>query len=81
MPGQKDWVGVIMKRLRKLWLRLFPKYVVHEQRFVSYADADKMIRESAEWPEIERWDIYPELEDKNRVIGSVFICRRTRITE
>ena len=69
-----------MKRLRKLWLRIFPKYVVFERLYVSYTEANNLIVETEFKPEVERWVIDPEFEDGNRVVGFVYLCRRTRIT-
>lgn len=68
-----------MNWCRKLFYRVFKCYMRLELRFISYGEADRLIRESANLPEDQRWEIARE-EDHNRLIGKVFIERRVRIT-
>ena len=65
---------------RKTFYRVFKCYVRLELRFVSYGEADRLIRETADLPEDQQWVIARE-EDHNRIIGKAFIERRIRITE
>lgn len=68
-----------MKLIRRLFFRVFKRYRRLELRTVGYAEADKLIRESAGKPECDRWDIAPE-EDGNWAIGVVYLERKVRIT-
>lgn len=68
-----------MNALRKLWLRIFPRYRRLELRFVNYGEGDRLIRESAGRGEGEQWEIAKE-EDQNTEYGMVFLERRERIT-
>jgi hypothetical protein len=65
-------------KLKTIYYKFFQTYRVLETRFVSYAEGDKMIRETQDMPEPERWVLAKE-EDENRVIGMVYLCRRIRI--
>jgi hypothetical protein len=69
-----------MKILRRLCLRLIPKYRSLEKRFVRYNEADRLIRESLGKSPDQQWHIAQE-EDFNGVAGWVHIERRVRITE
>ena len=69
-----------MKRLKKIYYKLFPHYRVLETRFVSYPEADKMIRLTEDSSESEKWVLAKE-EDTNRIIGMVYLCRKIRIVE
>lgn len=69
-----------MKTLRRIYYRIFKRYVVLETRCFYYSVADKMIRNTANEPEEERWVLAKE-EDGNRVFGMVYLCRRKRIVE
>jgi len=68
-----------MKLLRKLYYRVFVRYTILDTKFLPYRAADALIRQNEGKPEIEHWVISP-LEDTNRVIGHVYLCRRERIT-
>lgn len=68
-------------KLRRLWLRLVPKFETLETQVAPYRDADKLIRETAHDPDdTKRWHVSP-LEDSNPILGIVYIERRKRITE
>lgn len=70
-----------MKKLQRLYLRLFPRYRRLESRAVDYEVGDRMIRESADKPEPQRWVIAKE-ESVNPLAGRiVFLERRERIVE
>lgn len=69
-----------MKTLIRLYYKYFPNYTVLETKCVTYAEGDKMIKESADKPESERWVLAKE-EDTNPVIGLVYLCRKVRIWE
>jgi len=64
--------------LKKLYYTIFPHYKVLETKFVTYAEGDKMIRETHDKPEAERWVLAKE-EDTNQRIGMVYLCRKERI--
>jgi hypothetical protein len=69
-----------MKKILSWWRRLFPKYRRITIRFVSYSEAERLIRESADKPEPEKWVIAVPEEDRNRIGGWVYLERRVRIT-
>lgn len=69
-----------MKKLRRLFFRLFPRYRRLELRCETWQTAASLMRGNARKPEREQWGIARE-EDTNRVIGVVYIERRERITE
>lgn len=69
-----------MKILRRLCLRLIPKYRTLERKFVRYQEADRLIRDNLGKSTDLQWHIAPE-EDFNGVAGWVHIERRERITE
>jgi hypothetical protein len=71
----------MIKQLRRLWLKWFPKYESLETMFVGYETADRMIRHSQGRPQDQQGVICSRLEDNNRVLGAVWIERRRRITE
>lgn len=65
--------------LRRAYYRMFKRYRRLEFRALSYADADKLIRQNEGKPESEQW-VLAEEEDNNRAIGIVvFLQRRERI--
>lgn len=64
---------------KRLYYRLFPTYNVLETKFVTYQEGDKMIRETHDKPEADRWVLAKE-EDTNQIIGMVYLCRKVRIT-
>jgi hypothetical protein len=70
-----------MKRLRQLYFRIFKTYKRLEFRAVSYAEGDRLIKESVGKPEHEQWVIAKE-EDKNMMVGLVVMLeRRARIVQ
>ncbi len=62
----------------RFWHSLVPTYRTVEGRAATYEAADKLIRETANLNDPNRWDIWPEREDENRQIGVVYIRRRER---
>lgn len=66
--------------LKKLYYKIFKHYKVLETKLVSYQAGDRMVRETHDKPEAERWVLAKE-EDTNRVIGMVYLCRKRRVTE
>jgi hypothetical protein len=69
-----------MRFLKRLFYSIFPTYKILETKFVSYSEGDRMIKETFDKPESERWVLAPE-EDGNYTIGMVFLCRKVRIRE
>lgn len=69
-----------MSYFSKLYYQIFERYNVLETKFVTYAAADHMIKDTIDKPESERWVLAKE-EDNNTVIGWVWLCRKVRITE
>lgn len=72
-----------MKKLRKIYYRIFKIYRVIETKFVSYDEADKMIKETQNCIESERW-VLSDMEDKNpihAIVFMVYLCRKVRIME
>lgn len=67
-----------MKQLRKIYYKIFRNYTILETKFVPYGAGDKMIRETHDKPEREKWVLAKE-EDTNRIIGMVYLCRKERI--
>jgi hypothetical protein len=68
--------------LKKLYYRLFPTYKVLETQLVTYQEGDKMIRETHDKPEAERWVLAKE-EDTNYISYTtpmVYLCRKVKIT-
>jgi antitoxin component YwqK of YwqJK toxin-antitoxin module len=64
--------------IRKLYYRLFKRYRRIEMKFVTYAEADKLMRKVILSP-TDEWHLAKE-EDKNSVTGMVYIERKERIT-
>jgi hypothetical protein len=67
-----------MKKLRKIYFKLFPTYRVLRTVFVTYEVADEMIKLSEGKPENEQWVLAKE-EDTNHLIGFVYLCKKERI--
>ena len=67
-----------MKLLKKLYYRLIPTYKILEEKCVTYKEGDKMIRESKDKSEFEKWALSPK-EDYNIFFGMVYLCRKSRI--
>lgn len=70
-----------MKKLKKIYFKIFKRYEILERIHVSYQKGDRLIKESCEKEESEKWIIDTEREDKNKFIGVVFLCRKKRIVE
>jgi hypothetical protein len=70
-----------MKWLRKIWLRWFPQYRRLEIKLVTYAEGDRMIRDTHGKTEAERWHIAIPEEDINHAFGLVYLERKERITK
>jgi hypothetical protein len=67
---------------RRLYFRLFKRYRRLEHRFVSYKEADRLIRATHHLPdEGDRWELALPEEDHNRVPFMVHLCRQVRIVE
>ena len=64
--------------MKKLFYKIFKRYTVLETKLVSYQDGDKMIRETHDKSEAEKW-VLAEEEDYNMTIGRVYLCRKVRI--
>ena len=69
-----------MKRLRKFYYRIFKTYNVLETKFVTYSEGDRMIKETNNKSEEEKWVLAKE-EDTNKVIGMVYLCRKVQIID
>lgn len=69
-----------MKKLRKLYYKIFPTYKVLELQFVPYSKADDMLLETRRNPDEQKWVLAKE-EDENPIMGMVYLCRKIRITE
>lgn len=63
---------------RRLYYKLFKRYRRIELKFVSYTEGDKMIKETWDKPENEKWGLAKE-EDNNRIYGMVYLERKERI--
>lgn len=69
-------------KLLKLYYKIFKRYEIIERKFVTYFDADKLIKDTHhKEDESERWVLDTEREDHNKVLGMVFLCRKKRIIE
>lgn len=64
--------------LRKLYYKIFPTYEVLETKFITYAEAGKLIDDTQDQSEENKW-VLSSLEDHNSTIGMVYICRKIRI--
>lgn len=70
-----------MKKLRKLYFRIFRRYKRLELKYVSWTVGNEMIKGNANKPEPERWVLAKPEEDNNHRVGMVFLERKKRITE
>jgi len=70
-----------MKRLRRLYYRIFKRYRRLDLQFCTYAAGDILIRATADCPEKEQWVLAIPEEDHNHVFGMVYLERKERITE
>jgi len=67
--------------LRRAYYKQVPHYLRLELRCVTYWDGDKLIRQNEGKKTVEEcWRIAPE-EDRNRVMGTVWLERVSRIWE
>lgn len=64
--------------LRKLYYKVFKRYRRIEMKMFSWQEADILIRQNEGRPEDQQWGIAEE-EDKNHMIGFVFLERKERI--
>jgi hypothetical protein len=64
---------------RKLFYRIFKVYRRLEIRSVSYAEGDRLIKQSVGKPEAEQWVIAVPEEDYNNTCAFVILERRERI--
>lgn len=64
--------------MKKIFYKIFKRYKVLETRFVTWEVGDKMIKETHDKPEPEKWVLAKE-EDANTIIGMVYLCRKVRI--
>ncbi len=69
-----------MKKLRKLYFKLFKCYRRLEFRCMTYAEADMKLKANAGKSERDQWRIANE-ENNNWIIDMVMMERRERITE
>lgn len=69
----------IVRHLQRWWHELRPQYRTVEGRAATYEAADRLIRETANLEDPNRWEIWTDQEDSNRVIGVCYIRRRERI--
>ena len=69
-----------MKRLRRIYYKLFPVYKRIDMQSFSWEQGDLLIRQNAHKPLEEQWHIAPE-EDLNRDYDMVFLEKKIRITE
>lgn len=67
-----------MNIFKKLYYSLVPTYEILEERFVSYTEADKLIRETNSLEESNKW-VISKREDSNIHLGMLFLCRKVRI--
>ena len=71
-----------MKKLKRLYYRMFKRYRRLEVRCFNYDEADRRIRENAGKPERDQWRIAAREEDRNTMAGIVvFLERVERIWE
>lgn len=70
-----------MKRIRKIYFRIFKHYRRLEIRLFEYQGADRLIRQNEGKPESEQWVIAIPEEDTNFAYGYVYLERRERILE
>lgn len=63
--------------IRETYYRVFKRYERVELKFVTYKEADKLLKESKGKHEEEVWVLAKE-EDSNKVYGMVYLERRKR---
>lgn len=66
-------------KIKGLYYRVFKKYRRLEIKCCTYATGDILIRQNVGKPECEQWVLAIPEEDRNRVIGVVYLERRERI--
>lgn len=69
-----------MKALRRLLLRIFPRFERLDLQVMSYSDADKRLRAEGGRQDGPFWRIAKE-EDTNRAIGYVYLERVRRVLQ
>lgn len=69
-----------MKKLRKIFFKVFKFYRRLELKYIAYPEADELIRDNYGKPDEEKWILALE-EDNNHMYGMVYLERRERITE
>ncbi len=67
-----------MKFIKRTYYKLFITHKVLETKFVTYEEGDKILRETHDKPEEQKW-VLAEEEDTNRIPGMVYLCRKVRI--
>jgi len=67
-----------MRKIKQFYYKIFPRYKVVETKFVTWDEGDKMIKETQNSPDNEKW-VISEKEDENRIIGMVHLCRKERL--
>ncbi len=70
--GFESFKGTKMKTILKWWYATFPTYKETDVRFVTWKEADKLMKADSTWK-------LSKIEDKNRIIGMVWICKPERI--
>jgi len=70
--------GVVIFLVRRHKKKAF-KYKLLDRVFVSYTEADKMIRETADMAEEKRWVLDTEREDYNIAPNRVHLCRKRKV--
>ena len=69
-----------MNLLRRLFYRVFKCYRRITVGCFTYAEGDRLIRESMGKSERERWQLAIPEEDRNSVFGVVWLEQKERIT-
>lgn len=68
------------RRIRRAWLRRFPRWrVVGEPIFMAYAGADRLLRQAPVDGRV--WRISASLEDRNQMVGHVWVELVERVWE
>lgn len=67
-----------MKFLRKIFFKIFKRYNRLELIFVSWEDADALIRQNENFTDTSQHWVIAKEEDDNKLIGFVFLERKER---
>lgn len=70
----------MIRRLRKLYYRIFVRYKRLELIYVDWRKADSLIKQNQNGPEDQQWHIAKE-EDTDRTYSMVYLERKIRITQ